>query len=187
MKYIKTPYNFGEFNYAIHPYRGDLMEYSQEPKTLVLPKKVSDALSLCDNPYSLRIIERQYKLPEIESDVCRKLKRMHKTLMSLGNKRFYISLLYSKIRNSLFNNTEDAFSFIANCVKDQIERRNELCLQRCLLAIKTSRSFKESGVLFIGASLPTGNMHAWIIESNCNPDFQDREWIMYKPLLAFYY
>ena len=28
-------------------------------------------------------------------------------------------------------------------------------------------------------------MHAWIIESNCNPDFQDREWIMYKPLLAF--
>jgi len=187
MKYIKIPYNNGEFQYEIHPYWGDLMEYRPEPKTSVLPKKVSNALILCDKPYSLRIIDMQVELLKIEHDVCSKLKRMHKILMLLGNNRFYVSLLYSKFRNSLFDNTQTAFKFIANCVTDQIEKRNELCFQRCLLAIKTSRSFKESGVLFIGASLPTGNMHAWIIESNCNPDFQDREWIMYRPLLAFYY
>lgn len=62
-----------------------------------------------------------------------------------------------------------------------------LCLQRSFLALKTSKTFKKNGVLFIGASLPTGNMHAWIIEDNYQPDTLDREWIMYEPLLAFYY
>ena len=91
------------------------------------------------------------------------------------------------MRRNLFDNTELAFSTISKTIPEQIERRNELCLQRSLLALKTSNSFKKSGVLFIGAALPTGNMHAWIIESKCNPDHQDREWIMYRPLLAFYY
>jgi len=27
-------------------------------------------------------------------------------------------------------------------------------------------------------------MHAWIIENNSQPDFEDRAWINYRPLLA---
>jgi hypothetical protein len=30
-------------------------------------------------------------------------------------------------------------------------------------------------------------MHAWIIENGTQPDPQDREWILYRPLLALYY
>jgi len=39
-------------------------------------------------------------------------------------------------------------------------------------------------VLFIGAEIATYNMHAWIIEDNEQPDFEDRVWINYRPLLA---
>jgi hypothetical protein len=57
-------------------------------------------------------------------------------------------------------------------------------LQRCLLAAKISSSFKKNGVLFIGFSSSIKDMHAWIIEGNIQPDFDDRVWINYKPLLA---
>lgn len=53
--------------------------------------------------------------------------------------------------------------------------------------MKTSKTFKKDGILFIGASLPSGKMHAWIIENGIQPDRLDRNWIMYRPMLALYY
>jgi hypothetical protein len=70
---------------------------------------------------------------------------------------------------------------------EQEEEYGQRCLQRAMLAVKTSESFKKNGVLFIGALLPTSNMHAWIIEAGTQPDVADRDWILYRPLLAFYY
>lgn len=187
MKYVKIPYYDGEFYYEINPLSGNLIQHTNKVTTSVLPLKVRDALILCDNPYLIRQQEKDIIGVSDEYSKITILRRMHKMFMLIGNKRFYFSLLYSKIKRKLFDNTELAFSSISKNIPEQIERRNELCLQRSLLALKTSNSFKHSGVLFIGAALPTGNMHAWIIESNCNPDMQDREWIMYRPLLAFYY
>lgn len=187
MKHAKIPYFDGEFYYEINPRSGNLIQHTNKIRASLLPQKVSDALILCDNPYLVNPHDENItRLPD-ESNKITTLRRMHKIFLAIGNRRFYISLLYSKIKKNLFDNSELAFSSISKNIPEQIERRNELCLQRSLLVLKTSNSFKHSGVLFIGAALPTGNMHAWIIETNCNPDHQDREWIMYRPLLAFYY
>lgn len=67
---------------------------------------------------------------------------------------------------------------------DQQVNRTSLCLQRSLLVAKVSQSFKERGVIFVGASLHTGDMHAWIIEDGEQPDAEDRDWVNYRPLLA---
>lgn len=187
MNHVKIPYYDGEFYYEINPRSGNLIQHANKFRDSLLPQKVKDALNLCENPYLVNPHNANITGRTEDSNKITKLNRMHKNFMAIGNKRFYISLLYSKLRKNLFDNTELAFSTISKNIPEQIERRHELCLQRSLLALKTSNSFKQSGVLFIGAALPTGNMHAWIIESNCNPDHQDREWIMYRPLLAFYY
>ena len=187
MKHIKIPYSFGKFFYEISHFTGELLQYDSLLKGVSLPKKISDALIVCNNPYLIRtdICESQFSSPSLLT--IKKINKMHDWFLFMGNQKFYISLLYSRFRKPLFENTFHAFTAIRNHIPLQVENKNKLCLQRSLLALKTSKSFKESGVLFIGASLPTGNMHAWIIESNSNPDLQDREWIMYKPLLAFYF
>ena len=71
-------------------------------------------------------------------------------------------------------------------MEKQIELKHQLCLQRAFLASKISKSFEANGVIFIGAFLPTGDMHAWIIENGIQPDSDDRGWINYRPLLALY-
>ena len=86
----------------------------------------------------------------------------------------------------MFENSVEAFDAISK-LETHIKNKNDLCLQRSLLIMKTSKSFKKNGVLFVGASLPSGKMHAWIIENGVQPDRLDRNWIMYKPLLAIYY
>jgi hypothetical protein len=187
MKYVKIPYHDGVSYYEIHPYKGALLQFNSAGNENMLPKKVSDALHVCEYPYLVSTQKEAMIKPNINLDTINKINRMHDMFMSMGNNRYYISLLYSRIRKPLFSNTGLAFTAISNNIDTQIERRNELCLQRSLLAMKTSKTFKKSGVLFIGASLPTGRMHAWVIESNCNPDMQDREWIMYRPLIAYYY
>jgi hypothetical protein len=62
---------------------------------------------------------------------------------------------------------------------------HELCLPISLMAIKLSKSFKNNGVLMIGAFIPTGEMHAWIIEDNSQINIYDRQWVNYHPLLAY--
>lgn len=187
MRHVKIPYFDGEYYYEINPFTGNLIRHKNKICSKSFPKKVIEALFICDNPYLINPHQLDIVESTLDPHEINKLKRMHKMFMKIGNKRFYLSLIYSKIKKDLFDNTKLALRSISMNITDQIERRNELCLQRSLLALKISKSFKHSGVLFIGASLPTGNMHAWIIESNCNPDHQDREWIMYRPLLAFYY
>lgn len=187
MKHVKIPYFDGEYYFEINPFTGNLIRHKNKIGSPSFPKKVIDALFICDNPYLISPHERDIDDTILDPHEINTLRRMHNMFMKIGNKRFYFSLVYSKIKKNIFDNTKLALSSISTNITDQIERRNELCLQRSLLAVKTSKSFRHSGVLFIGASLPTGNMHAWIIESNCNPDRKDREWIMYRPLIAYYY
>jgi hypothetical protein len=83
----------------------------------------------------------------------------------------------------MFDSTEQAISKITELY---FADAGSDCLQKTLLAAKTSRSFASDGVLFIGANLPTGHMHAWIIEKNTQPDPVDRHWISYQPLFAIH-
>ena len=114
------------------------------------------------------------------------LSNMHDRLLKIGNNRFYMTRLYSSIKSLMFEKTNEAITYI-NSLPPQVELKHRLCLQRAFLSSKISKSFIKEGVIFIGAFLPTGDMHAWIIENGVQPDFDDRGWVNYRPLLAFYH
>lgn len=146
-----------------------------------LPNKLISAIEFCNNPY--KCISQSHGL-DIQMVYDPMLDRMHKRLLAIGNHRFFLSVIYASFSWPLFNTTREAFSAIS-LLPDQKNNRTKLCLQRSLLAAKTSRSFRNAGVLFVGAHLDTFDMHAWIIENSEQPDIEDRTWINYQPLLAF--
>lgn len=144
-------------------------------------EKITEALYLINNPYELEWTSTPNN-DSLDLKADNKINNYNKFLFSLGNKNFLLSILYSTIGNKCFDTTKEAFSYISKL--ENHEYGSENCFQRCLLAAKISRSFKNFGVIFIGAELSTFNMHAWIIENKTQPDFEDRVWINYRPLLA---
>lgn len=188
LKHIELPYFKDGYTWSICPYSGSLIkDQTNESINNNLPEKISEALKYCNNPYLCQAYDTiSHKTIAVKKSTVNHLSRMHRIFIYLSNKRFFLSKIYSNFTKILFPTTSDAMMAISK-IPVQREKRGELCLQRALLAIKTSKSFKRNGVLFIGALLPTVNMHAWIIESGTQPDLDDREWILYRPLLAFYY
>ncbi len=144
--------------------------------------KLAKALENCENPFSCRPISANRNQEALEDQI-KSIQLYHSRLLSIGNKNFLLSILYACYQAPIFETTEEALFTIAE-LPAQKEFRNQLCFQRTLLAAKTSKSFNMSGVLFIGAHIPTADMHAWIIEDGCQPDYEDRNWINYRPLLA---
>lgn len=67
------------------------------------------------------------------------------------------------------------------------EKQRHLCLPRAIFAATTSCKFQRHGILYIGAFLPSTQMHAWIIEDNQQPDIWDNEWICYQPVYMLYH
>lgn len=182
MKFTVLPYCFNDRFFYISPYNGNLNVCKKPLFKEKINLKVINALYFCDNPYKLTPLEYDLTV-SISQDSLREIEKYNKLLIMLGNKMFLPSCIYSRFTNSIFENTIDAFDHIAK-IDLHKEKKGKICLQRALLAAKTSKTFKTEGTLFIGALLPTGVMHAWIIENGVQPDRQDREWIMYKPLLA---
>lgn len=181
MKFTLLPCKFENQYFYISPITGNLNVTDTPVFMFNINDKIKKALWYCDNPYELNQIDNISA--ELNNYLISKLKIYNKRLIWLNNKRFLLSCIYSRISVPLFNNTVQAFDFIAE-LNIHKEKKGKICLQRSLLAAKISKSFKKNGTLFIGAQLPTGVMHAWIIENGIQPDRQDREWIMYKPLLA---
>lgn len=145
--------------------------------------KVRDALAICDAPYSCRWSPCRDELA-VELDHHLLLCAYSKNLIRMGNQRFLLSTIYAWRNVGIFENTRHAFSAISRL--PEFRGVEDRCLQRSLLAAKTSKTFKQLGVLFIGAELSSGEMHAWIIESGEQPDSEDRTWINYRPLLALH-
>jgi hypothetical protein len=186
LKVFKLLYKYHENFYEISPLSGDLLQFSNHTRRNVvnIPYQVTNALKFCDNPYLCQYPNVAYFNND---EKFLKIKSFHKNFMNLGNRNYFLTMLYSSLRKPLFENTVEAFSYISK-IPEQVNNGNKLCLQRSFMALKTSKSFQENkGVLFIGALLPSGTMHAWIIEKGFQPDIPDRDWILYKPLLAYYY
>jgi hypothetical protein len=161
---------------------GSLLRFHERSKEKkIKSKEIVSALELVNNPFSC------YKPKAIDFDVPQCLKDdlnvMHNRLLKISSSRFMTSLIYANIRREIFDTTEQAFSVISK-IDSQTKNRDKLCLQRSLLAAKTSKSFKDKGVLFVGAQIPTKDMHAWIIEDGGQPDYEDRNWVNFRPLLA---
>ncbi len=186
LKHVALPYYSGNIIWSICPYTGSLIRGKAIIKTKVsIPVKVSQALQYCNEPYSCKPIKETNHL-QVNRNVMSSLNKMHTRLLNIGNKRFYLSRLYSGLKCGLFTSTIEALANI-NQLPSQKKYKHRLCLQRAFLASKISESFYDKGVLFIGAGLPTGEMHAWIIENGAQPDYEDCSWINYRPLLAFYH
>lgn len=81
----------------------------------------------------------------------------------------------------LFDNAEQAVLFFRHMYPDT-KRQNRLCLPRAIFAATTSSEFRRSGALFVGAFLPSTQMHAWVIENCRQPDFYDNMWVCYQPV-----
>lgn len=179
------PIQFRGYWWCINPWTGNLVRFEDNPKTNGKTQReiqVLDALTRCDDPF-LCGWESTCSEVCLNASELKQLESMHRRLLRIGNRRFLLSLVYASFLNPLFDTTRDAISSISY-LPAQRKNRTKLCLQRTLLAAKTSRSFAKQGVLFIGAHLETYEMHAWIIEDGMQPDYEDREWINYQPLLA---
>ena len=187
LKHISLPYYDGDVFWTICPITGSLLRtniHKNEPQKIVIPLKVSRAIEYCNQPY-LCYPNNEINPTSAEQNSTIKINKMHERILNIGNGRFYLTRLYSSLKHELFNTTNEAI-FHINSIEIQIELKHQLCLQRAFLASKISKSFGANGVIFIGAFLPTGDMHAWIIENGTQPDSDDRGWVNYRPLLAFY-
>jgi hypothetical protein len=187
LKHIELPYYEGDIIWTICPITGSLLKTKMqgaEPRKNNIPLKVSKAIEYCNQPY-LCNPNNDVKHQPSEQKLVSKVNKMHEFLLKIGNSRFYLIRLYSSFKDEFFKRTDEAI-FQINSLEKQIELKHQLCLQRAFLASKISKSFEANGVIFIGAFLPTGDMHAWIIENGIQPDSDDRGWINYRPLLALY-
>lgn len=185
MKFISLPINFNEKRYELNSIFGMLLEFENKNtnKTITMPPKVIEALEYCNKPYTLTKIESVGKK---KSSVIQKYKLSTYAylLTSINKLNFYLVKFFSNIGQPIFDNATNSILFFRHNMPSAIQ--NDLCLPRSLFAASTSKLFKEKGVIFIGVSLPSNTMHAWIIEDGKQPDQFDSKWINFQPVAAIY-
>jgi hypothetical protein len=170
--------------WTICPVSGRLLQYKKKPTdidTSNIPKRVKHALDLCDQPFRCEPISAS--AIDISSNL-KSIERSYRILCFLRQKSYFLSLLYASFQKGLFKTTKESMSAVLQLPENQINR-HLLCLPISLMAIKLSKSFSKNGVLMIGAFIPTGDMHAWVIEDESQVNFYDRYWINFHPLLAY--
>lgn len=188
MRHYYLPAVIGDFSWHISPWTGSLLRKRATPAKhapLHLPEKLKSALALCENPFSCRWASQPSDV-FLDGNDFASLEKCYRRLLMLGSGRFFLSTLYARQRLPCVDTTHEVFSGLSR-IRDASENRSVRCLQRCLTAVKTSRSFPDGGVLFIGACTDALTMHAWILEDGMQPDPYDRQWINYRPLVAFSY
>ncbi|MCW3108648.1 MAG: hypothetical protein JWQ09_3154 [Segetibacter sp.] len=185
MKFISLPINLDEKRYIFNPIFGMLLEFEKNntDKTTAMPKKIIEALGYCNNPYTLTKIE-SVSIKKLTFIKKYKLNAYANLLISINKLNFYLVRLCSNIELPVFDNATNSILFFRNNKPSAIQ--NDLCLPRSLFAASTSKLFMEKGVIFIGVSLPSSIMHAWIIEDGKQPDPFDEKWIGFRPVAAFY-
>jgi hypothetical protein len=145
---------------------------------------VENALRFVDHPYDLTPVPA--KTPDlINKAPNKKAQVIYSRLRKISNKNFLTSIVYSSFKRHIFNHTSEAFEFLAGLPSESDIQDN--CFQKALFVAKTSKSFYDNGVIFVGAQVPTAQMHAWVIEGDYQYDYSDRVWVNYTPLLAITY
>jgi len=173
-----------DFFYYFEPITGALLKRSgasSTKKKLELIEKVSNALILNDEPYKLN-------MPDLNSvSNSYNIKNFKKYAVNLTYatlKSFALGKLYTSFKQPYFENATEAITFYRSC--SLIKNQSDLCLPRTLFAASLSKRFKQNGVIFIGVSLPSKSMHAWIIEDGVQPDPFDTMWVNFQPVAILY-
>lgn len=187
LKYYSLASTYLDNGWALHPLSGSLLRFDQGNveafKSSKIPRKVTEALRYCENPYELSPTPGSKSILDIEAN--KRLQTIYRNLSWLRRSNFFCSILYAGFSRPLYSDSISAMDALSNLFPHH--KDSESCLQRSLTVAKTSINFKKNGVLFIGAQLPLKSLHAWIIEDNFQPDRDDRQWINYRPLLALTY
>lgn len=189
MKYYSLAKEHRDAGWYLHPLTGNLHQISPDDlgpfQTVVLPEKVFKALEYCHSPYRLRApdFELSLALDQVREN---QLDLFYKRILFLRKINYWLVNRYASSDQPIFEDSLHAFHVLAKQNRSALTDRQG-CLNRTLAVAKSSKKFKKSGVLFIGADLPQTKLHAWIIEDDYQPDPWDRDWINYLPIAAYAY
>lgn len=181
MKWTNLPIAERENFYFMCSWTGALMQSQSDGLVKIEPlnKKLEVALKFCHKPYSMRNISSSLDCTHICSQ---RQKARAKLMIYLSQFNLLIARKYASYSKPFFNRSSDAINFFHEATPSS--ERSKLCLPRSLFAAKTSKSFKDAGVILIGVFLPSRQMHAWIIEDGQQPDPYDNIWHLYRPVAA---
>jgi hypothetical protein len=185
LKITKIPVNKEENNYFLETFTGLLLEKKGVDKSNFsndLDQKVGTAVSLNNSPYLLQKITNYNTIST--TPISRITHLYVKLFIRVCKASFLLSRIITLFRFSIYANATEAIIAFRNTAPKAIQ--NDLCLPRALFAAVTSKKFKEKGVVFIGVSLPSKSMHAWIIEDGVQPDPYDTMWINFQPIVAIW-
>lgn len=183
MKFVPISAKYKTSEFRIHKILGLLLEFVNQERTKVdLPNKIKSQYLIVANPYLLRSNTQSESLNEY-SDPPVYAHYLAKIYTFLCLRSFIFVRLLSQSHFPIFNTAEEAILFYQKLYPKQ---QQNLCLPRSLFAACTSKSFKNSGALFIGVFLPSKAMHAWIMEEEKQPDIYDDIWICYQPVAVMY-
>lgn len=144
-----------------------------------LSEKAEAALKLVAEPFLLTARPR----PELPERISGGVKFYARVLTWLCRRSFLLARLWGRIPLRCYPDAG-----VATLVYRKLypgKQQKDLCLPRAFFARSASRNFKESGAMFIGAFLPSVQMHAWVIEDGMHADVFDNGWIDYAPVAVF--
>ena len=108
MKFTLLPYKLDDLNFFISPFTGNLVVSKSVVGRSKICSKTEKNIWLNNNPYQLKPLVSYFE--ESVSDFnMKKLNSYNNKLTWLGNRRFLLSCLYSRLSIPLFENTIEAF------------------------------------------------------------------------------
>lgn len=169
--------------FSLDPYSGSLsrLPLSDSTQAQTVPRKVSDALSCCNEPFRMEAPYGTGAACPLPPTRIAAYVSAH-TLVLLCHVSFFLARVYAARKTPLFEDSRIAFSFFYRATA--LRKHTHLCLPRALFVAKTSSSFAAAGVVFIGAFLPMRLLHAWVVECRSHPDPNDVIWHLYRPVAA---
>ena len=183
MHYFNLPIKYNCNIFYFNKYLGLLLSRKETSKDIqekeTIPERVLSDYLLVLQPYKLAVANNLF----VNEKVSFAAKIYAKLMVFACKHSFYLASLITNLPFIKFNDTKQALQVFLQLFPNTIQQRT-LCLSRTLFVAATSKSFKKSGTAFIGVFLPSRKMHAWIIESNGNPDPFDDMWLLYQPVIA---
>lgn len=182
MKFFPLPLSRDGTQYVLNPITGNLTStVTSALPSRQLPDKLRNALDLCNNPYLIR--PASAKLATTTGSLTPGAPLAHRMVRAcrIG---FLPGVFYASLGRPSCESARDAIREFRTLI-DPL-RQDELCFPRALYAARTSAAFRRSGVVFIGAFLPSRAMHSWIIEDGQQPDPDDSVWLNYQPVAALF-
>lgn len=182
MRCIKL--TFGGVLYFFDGITGSLMkrEVRETDKAVdeaALPTHQAEALEQVRDPYLLNLRKRIATPLSIPLTV-----RLYARILTwLCRHAFLLGRLWAKIPWRYYPDAGVATEVYCRLYPGEQQRK--LCLPRAFFARSTSRRFKKHGTMFVGAFLPSVQMHAWVIEDGMHADVYDDNWINFAPVAIF--